>query len=70
MEGRLIRGQLTYVNTNEGIIEIEDFRTDIVTLDINSDTSIINLSDWENLIGNDIEAVAIDGVAKSIDRIV
>lgn len=70
MEGRLIRGQLTYVNTDEGIIEIDDFRTDSVKLDINSDTRLVSFTDWEHLVGTDIEAVVIDGAARSIDRIV
>ena len=67
MEGVVYKGQLTYLDTKGGRIEITS-RTDGEgrCLDIDSNTELPQQSTWEDLLGRDVEAVAIDGKVKSI----
>lgn len=67
MHAEVFRGQLTYVDTDDGQIQITD-RTDnqVTTLDFDADTRLSSLHGWESLVGDDIEVVVIDGKTKEV----
>ena len=67
MRAEVLRGQLTYIDTNDGQIQILD-RADnqTITLDFDAATKISPSKDWESLIGDAVEAVVIDGKTRSI----
>lgn len=63
MHAEVLRGQLTYVDTEEGQIQLTDRADHEVTqLDITSDIKL----PWEKLVGGDVEAVVIDGKTKDV----
>ena len=67
MQGEVLIGQLTYIDSEEGQIQIMD-RADgqVTALDIDAHTRLPASYGWESLVGEDVEAVAIDGRVKSI----
>ena len=66
MHGKVIKGQLTYVDTEEGQIQLMDDDNQVTTLNIDAGTRLPYRNDWENLVGNDIEVVIIDGKTKNV----
>jgi len=63
MHAEVFNGQLTYVDTAEGQIQLKD-RNDheVTTIDI---TTVPNVN-WEELMGFDVEAVVVDGKTKQV----
>ncbi|MFC1964936.1 hypothetical protein ACFLWG_02905 [Chloroflexota bacterium] len=74
MNGQFLAGQLTYVITNDGQIQIMDQDTrqviDIdIDIDIDANTELPTSLGWEDIVGKDVEIVAIDGKAMSVGLI-
>ncbi len=66
MRGRVLKGQLTYIDTEKSQIQILDRANDeVTTLNIDAQTSPGSW-DWERLLGEDVEAVVIDGKTKNV----
>ena len=67
MHAEVLKGQLVYVDTEEGQIQLMDKGDNRVTaLNIDADTYLPDRNDWENLVGDDIEVVVIDGKTKNV----
>ena len=67
MEAVDIKGELTYINTDRGIVHIIDKAdNETVIADITSDTQLPRSTGWEDLIGQDVEAIIIDGKVSEI----
>ena len=67
MHAEVLKGQLIYVDTEEGQIQLMDKGDNRVTaLNIDADTCLPYKNDWESLVANDIEVVVIDGKTKNI----
>ena len=67
MIAQVITGRLTYVDTEENLIQILDRADSQVTdLDIGEQTKLPASLGWERLVGEDVEAVVIDGKADNI----
>lgn len=67
MHAEVLRGQLIYVDTEEGQIQLMDRGNNGVTvLNIDADTRLPGRNDWENLVGDDIDVVIIDGKTKNV----
>lgn len=65
MQGHVLKGQLTYVDTEEGRIEIMDTAEGkVIALNIDADTEPLYV--WERLLGSDVEAVVVDGKTKDV----
>ena len=63
MHAEVFRGQLTYVDTEEGQIQLTDRADHAVTeFDI---TSVIKLP-WEKLVGGDVEVIVINGKTQDV----
>lgn len=67
MNGRVLTGQLTYVDTEDSQIQIMDEDKHQVTdLDIDANTELPGSFCWEDLVGENVEVVAIDGKVATI----
>ena len=62
MKAFITKGQLIYIDTDEGEIQIMD-RADgqITELDIDTHTRLPASYGWEDLVGNDVEAIVVGG---------
>ena len=67
MRAVVLAGQLVYADTEDGKIQIMD-RTDhhVTDLNIDQDTKLPIGHSWEMLMGNDIEAIVIDGKMQNV----
>ena len=67
MHAEVLKGQLIYVDTEKGRIQLMD-RADnrVTTLNIDADTRLPGRNDWENLVGDDIDVVVINGKTKNV----
>ena len=67
MHAEVFRGQLTYIDTDDGQIQLTD-RADnkVTTLDFDADTHLSSLHGWGSLVGDDVEVVVIDGKTKDV----
>ena len=67
MRAVVIAGKLVYVDTEDGEIQIMD-RTDhqVTDLNIDQDTKLPTGHSWEMLVGDDIEAVVINGKTQNV----
>lgn len=67
MQGRVLKGQLTYIDTHEGCIQITDIAEDeVITLDIDAQTCLPGSWGRVRLLGEDVEAIAIDGKINNV----
>ncbi len=67
MHAELFKGQLIYVDTEEGRIQLMDRADNRVTaLNIDTDTSLPGMNAWESLVGDDIDVVVIDGKTTNV----
>ena len=67
MHAEVLKGQLIYVDTEEGQIQLMDRADNQVTaLNIDAETRLPGRNDWQNLVGDDIEVVVIDGKTKNV----
>ena len=67
MHAEVFKGQLIYVDTEEGQIQLMDRADNRVTaLNIDADTSLPGRNDWESLVGDDIDVVVIDGKTENV----
>lgn len=67
MQGQVLKGQLTYIDTEKSIIQILDTADDdVITLDIDAQTHLPGSWGWERLLGEDVEAIVIDGKTKNV----
>jgi len=67
MIAQVITGRLTYIDTEENLIQIMDkVDSQVTDLDIDAQTKLPASFGWERLVGEDVEAVVIDGRAESI----
>jgi len=67
MHAEVFKGQLIYVDTEEGQIQLMDKADNqVTTLNIDADTSLPGMIGWEGLLGDDIDVVVIDGKAKNV----
>ena len=67
MHAEALKGKLTYVDTEEGRIEIVDKANGrVIAVDIDDQTEVPMPYGWEGLVGEEVEAVVIDGKIKSI----
>jgi len=69
MVGIVFHGQLTWVDTGLGRIEITDQYDQPHIIGIAPDTNLQG-STWSYLLGEDIEAIAIEGIVKSVRMII
>lgn len=62
MKSKIITGQLRYVDTQKGEIHIMDwFDGKTRYLNVDSQTNLPRGWSWEMLMGNQVEAVTVDG---------
>jgi len=67
MRAGVVKGQLIYVDTEDGQIQVMDSVDHQVTdLSIDENTRLPANSSWEELVGDDIEVVVIDGKTQNI----
>ena len=67
MQGRVLKGQLTYIDTGKSQIQILDRADDeVTTLNIDAQTCLPGSWGWERLLGEDVEATVIDGKTKNV----
>lgn len=60
------KGQLVYVDTEKGQIQIVDEADGrLTTLNIDASTELSGNWDWEDLMASNIEAVVVDGKTKT-----
>lgn len=65
------KGQLVYVDTEKGQIQIVDEADGrVITLNIDASTKLPRYENWEDLMASDIEAVVVDGKIKTIYLVV
>jgi hypothetical protein len=67
MKGQVLKGQLTYADTESDQIEITDMADGEVTaLNIDAQTRLPAPYGWESLLGENVEATVIDGKTKNV----
>ena len=67
MQGQVLIGQLTYINTEGSQIQITDWVEDeVTTLDIDAQTRLPHSWGWERLLGKNVEVIVIDGKTKNV----
>lgn len=67
MHAEVIKGQLIYVDTEDGQIQVMDKADHQVTdLNIDEGTGLPVNHSWGKLVGDDIEAVVIDGKTQNV----
>lgn len=67
MHAEVFKGQLIYVDTEEGQIQLMDRSNNGVTvLNIDADTRLPGRNDSGNLVGDDIDVVVINGKTKNV----
>jgi len=67
MHAEVLKGQLIYIDTEEGQIQIMDEVDHQVTaLNIDENTKLPANHSWERIVGDDIEAVVINGKTRSL----
>ena len=61
------KGQLVYVDTEKGQIQIVDEADgQVITLNIDASTKLPRYENWEDLMASNIEAVVVDGKTKTV----
>lgn len=67
MRAGVVKGQLIYVDTEDSQIQVMDKADHQVTdLNIDENTRLPANSSWEELVGDDIEVVVIDGKTQNV----
>ena len=67
MEAAAIKGRLTYVSEKRGVIDIMgEADNEAYNADITPDTQLPGSTGWEDLIGQDVEAIVVDGKVTKI----
>lgn len=67
MRAGVVKGQLIYVDTEDSQIQVMDKADHQVTdFNIDENTRLPANSSWEELVGDDIEVVVIDGKTQNV----
>ena len=67
MKATVMKGQVTYLDTEQGIVHITDKVDDeAVAVYSTPDTQLPQSLNWEDLIGQEVEAIVINDKAKEI----
>ena len=65
MEASVLKGQLTYINTDKNYINITD-DGESIRVEIIPETRIPT-NEWQEIIGHEVEAIIIDSKVKTIE---
>jgi hypothetical protein len=66
MKGEVWSGQLDYVDTDKGVIDIVIKSGESVNLKISSEILLPFSSSWESLLGEDVRVIVINGEGKRV----